>query len=495
MKSYFLLFIALVFHNALAQKTSISKQVQAFDQYVETVRKQWDIPGLSITVVKDGQVIFAKGYGVRELAKPDLVDTQTLFACASTTKAMTVALMGMLVDEGKLSWNDPVYKYLPELQFQDSYVTQQVTIRDLLIHDTGVGGTDFFTGAMNIPVNEMFRRMVLVKPSYSMRSGFIYQNTLYSAAGRIIERLMGKTWAEAIRERIFQPLGMTRTVPKRGYIKDDNLTRPHFRINDTIRVIDFGPDSEVGSAGAVWSSADDISKWLICMLDSSKYAGGRLLKPATWTEIFRPQTMVPDDEYATMQILKPNWFTYGLGWYQHDYRGHKVNFHTGSLAGLTAITAQLPEAKLGVFAFGNLDHAEGRHALLYKTLDWFALGGTRDWNTEFKTLYDNLNAQERKAEVAVNAKRVANTKPSLPLDAYAGRYTSPLYGEAEVLVTGDRLSFNINNVLKATLPHWHYDTFRGTYDKAWNGKATAHFTLNVSGRVETLMIGGLMFRR
>lgn len=478
-----------------AQKLPDARQLHLFDQYVETVRRQWDIPGMSITVVKDGRVLFAKGYGVRELGKPEPVDTQTLFACASTTKAMTVVLLGMLVDEGKLAWNDPVYKYLPELQLYEPYVTRQLTIRDLLIHDSGVGGTDFFTGAMNIPVNEMFRRMALVKPSYSFRAGFIYQNTFYSAAGRIIERLMGKTWAEAIQERIFRPLGMLRTAPKRGYIKDNNLTRPHFRVNDTIRVIDYGPDSEVGSAGAVWSSADDISKWVICMLDSSRYGGGRLLKPVTWTEIFTPQTLVPDDEYATMQVLKPNWFTYGLGWYQHDYRGHKVNFHTGSLAGLTAITAQLPDARLGVFVFGNYDHAEGRHALVYKTLDWFALGGTRDWSAEFKTLYDGLNAQDRKAEQVREAGRIAHTKPSLPLQAYAGVYTSPLYGQTDVTVSGDRLAFNINQVLKATLPHWHYDTFYGPFAQAWNGKATARFHLNSSGRVETLDIAGLTFHR
>lgn len=497
--SHTLLFV-LITAVSLAQQPVSQKQIQAFDQYVERVRREWEVPGLAITVVKEGRVLFAKGYGVRELpgsrsTKPEPVDTQTLFACASTTKAMTVTLLGMLVDAGRLRWDDPVYQYLPELQFYEPYVTRQVTVRDLLLHNTGVGSTDFFTGAMNIPVNEMFRRMILVKPGYSFRSNYIYQNTMYSAAGRIIERLMGKTWAETIRERIFLPLGMTRTVPKRGYITDNNLTRPHFRINDTIRVIPYGPDSEIGSAGAVWSSAEDISKWVICMLDSGKYAGGRLLKPATWTEIFRPQTMVPDDEYATMQILKPNWFTYSLGWYQHDYRGHKVNFHTGSLPGLTAIIGHLPDEKLGVFVFGNLDHAEGRHALLYKTFDWFALGGTRDWSSEFKVLYDGLDAQRRKAEQTIEAQRVTNTKPTLPVSAYVGTYTSSLYGEVTVTVVANQLVFNVNNVLTATLPHWQYDTFRGRYDKVWLGNATAQFTLNSAGQIHTLTFNEMDFQR
>jgi CubicO group peptidase (beta-lactamase class C family) len=492
-----LILVALVFVGltSFGQKTPTAKQIQAFDQYVSTVQKQWDIPGMSVVVVKDNKVIFSKGYGVRELGKPEPVDTQTLFACASTTKAMTVALMGMLVDEGKLSWNDPVYKYLPELQLYDASASREITIRDLLIHDTGVGGADFFTGAMTIPANEMFRRMVLVKPSYSIRSGFIYQNIMYSAAGRIIERLMGKTWADAIQERIFRPLGMLRTAPKRGYIKDNNLTRPHYNINDTIRVIDYGADSEIGSAGAVWSSADDISKWVICMLDSSKYSGGRLLKPETWAEVFKPQTLVPNDEYSTMQLLKPNWFTYGLGWYQHDYKGRKINFHTGSLAGLTAITAQLPDEKLGIFAFGNYDHAEGRHALIYKAFDLFALGGTRDWSTEFKTLYDGLKEQNKKAAAKFVAGRVANTKPSLALQEYAGRYSSPLYGEVTVSVVGNQLTVNANDVLKATLSHWHYDTFYGPFEKAWYGKTTVQFSLNTSGKVGALVFNGMDFKK
>lgn len=494
MKPVFIALLWLLSGISFAQKIT-PKQIQEFDQYVEAARKQWDVPGLSIVVVKDNQVIFKKGYGVREIGKADKVDTETLFACASTTKAMTCALLGMLVDEGKIRWDDPAYKYLPELQFYDPYLTREVRVRDLLTHNTGIGGTDFFTGAMTIPVNEMLRRMALVKPSYSLRSGFIYQNTMYSAAGRIIERLTGKTWAETLRERIFIPLGMTRTAPKRSYITDDNQTKPHFNVNDTIRIIDYTADSEIGSAGAVWSSASDISKWVICMLDSSKYSGGRLLKPETWAEMFRPQAFFPEDEYPTMSVLKPNWRTYGLGWYQHDYKGHKVNFHTGSHAGLTAITAQLPDEKLGVYVFGNYDHAELRHALVYKTFDWFALGGNRDWSSAFKLLYDDLKEKAKKTQQAFEAKRVANTAPSLPFARYAGKYTSPLYGEAEVTVIGDKLAFSINNTLKATLPHWHYDTFYGTFQKAWLGKTSARFTLNAAGTVDTLVFGEMEFRR
>jgi hypothetical protein len=232
------------------------------------------------------------------------------------------------------------------------------------------------------------------------------------------------------------------------------------------------------------------------MLDSSKYAGGRLLKSATWEELFRPQVIVPVDEfYPTMQIIKPNWTTYGLGWFQHDYKGKKINYHTGSLAGEIAIHAQLPEAKLGFYFFGNFDHAELRHALVYKTFDLFALGGNRDWSAEFLTLYQGIQAKNEKAEADFEAKRMANTTPSKPLAEYAGTYYNSLYGEAEVVLDGNKLVINLNHYLKATLAHWHYDTFRGGYEKDWYGKATASFQLNASGKIEKLSYEGMEFTR
>jgi CubicO group peptidase (beta-lactamase class C family) len=491
----FLLFIFSASVAVRAQGKYNGKNIGEFDQYVEKVRKEWNVPGLSITVVRDNQVIFKKGYGVKELGKSEPVDTQTLFACASTTKAMTVALLGMLVDEGKIDWDDKVYKYLPELQFPDPFVSREMTIRDLLIHNSGIGGTDYLTGIMSISANEMFKRIALVRPSYSFRAGFEYQNIMYSAAGRIIERLTGKLWSEVMQERLFKPLGMTLTVPKRKFATTTNITKPHYNVNDTIRVIDYGGDSEIGSAGAVWSNADDMSKWVISMIDSSKYRGGRLLSPATWSEIFKPQNFFPLDEYPTMQLLKPNWMTYGLGWYQHDYKGHKVNFHTGSLSGLTAITGHIPDQKLGVFIFGNYDHAEVRHVLMYKTFDWFALGETRDWNKEFKELYDGIASNGKKRRAEFEANRIVGTSPSSALTAYAGRYQSTLYGEAVVTVEGENLRFEVNKVVKVALPHWHYDTFYGRSKRGTGSSVTATFQLTANGKVNILIFNGMEFKR
>jgi hypothetical protein len=285
-------------------------------------------------------------------------------------------------------------------------------------------------------------------------------------------------------------------VPLFKEATDANKTMPHYLIEGKITVIQHTNADEIGPAGSVWSSAEDIAKWMQCMLDSSKYSGGRLLSAKTWTELFKPQVIVPASEfYPTMQIIKPNWTTYGLGWFQHDYKGRKINYHTGSLAGAVAIHAQMPEEKVGIYVFGNLDHAEIRHALVYKAFDQFALGGNRDWSTEFRKLYGRIAEEGESKEKEFEAKRTSGTKPSFPLQDYTGKYTDPLYGEIEVTSSGSQLTFNINHFVKATFDHWHYDTFRGWYDKKWYGKGNATFTIGANGTISKLNFDGIEFKK
>ncbi|MEI9922123.1 MAG: serine hydrolase [Bacteroidota bacterium] len=489
-----ILFLLLISFTSYSQTPD--KKVQEFDAYVQKAVKEWEVPGLAVVVVKNGTVLLSKGYGVRELGKPDAVDSKTLFACASTTKAMTATCMGMLVDEGKVSWNDPVVKYLPEFQLYDPFVTREIRIRDLFVHDTGIGNSDFLWGLMDVPSDEVLRKMRDVKPTYSIRAGFIYQNIFYLAAGKVIEKVSGKPWNVFIKERIFQPLGMTRTFPLLADVKDPNQTAPHFRIEGKITVIKHTIADQIAPAGSVWSCADDMGKWMRTMIDSSKYSGGRLLSVASWNEMFKPQVIVPPGQfYPTAVFTKPNWTTYGLGWFQHDYKGKKINFHTGSLAGAVAIHAQLPEEKLGIYVFGNFDHAEIRHALVYKTFDHFALGGTRDWSADLLKLYRNIEAGSEKKEKDFEAKRVMNTKPSLALADYAGTYTDPLYGTLIVTVEGDDLVAESNKFLKARFSHWHYDTFRGWYDKKWYGKGNLVFNIGADGKVASASFDGTDFNR
>lgn len=492
-----LLFIILVLGALAAHaQTPEAKLIKEFDAYIEKSRKQYQVPGLAITVVKDGKVLLKKGYGLRQIDKPDAVNDQTLFACASTTKAMTATCMAMLVDEGKVTWDDAVIKHLPDFQLYDPYVTRELKIRDLFTHNSGVGNTDFLWGVMDIPSDEVLARMKQVKPTYSLRSSFIYQNIFYGYAGKVIEKVSGLPWEVFIKQRIFEPLGMTRSYPHLQMVNDANQTSEHYWVDGKITVISRTNADAIGPAGSVWSSIDDMSKWAICMLDSSKYAGGRLVKPATWVELFKPQVIVPANQfYPTAQLTKPNWTTYSLGWFQQDYKGKKVNFHTGSLAGETAIHGQLPESKLGIYIFGNLDHAEVRHALMFKAFDAFALGGTRDWSTEFHTLYKNLGAQAEQKQKEQDLQRIPNTKSSLALTEYTGKYASSLYGETYVTTEGNSLIISINNVVSARLDHWHYDTFSGWFDKRWWGKTKAQFKLDASGKATILEVEGMEFTR
>lgn len=481
---------------AFAQSKALTKQLKEFDTYVENSRKQWDAVGLAITVVKDNEVIFKKAYGLRELNTNNAVDNNTLFACASTTKAMTATCMGILVDEGKVDWNDPVIKYLPEFQLYDPYVTREMRIKDLFLHNSGVGNTDFLWSYMDISSEEILERMRWVKPSYSFRSSFIYQNIFYLAAGQVIEKVSGKSWEEFVKERIFSPLGMNNTYPTLNAAPNTNRTKPHMKMEGKNIVIEDMSADAIGPAGSVWSSIEDISKWTKSMLDSGKYEGGRLVQPKTWEEMTSVQTLVPSSEfYPTAQLTKPNFTSYGLGWFQQDYKGRKLNFHTGSLPGSIAIHGQIPEERIAVYVFGNTDHVEVRHALMYKAFDLFALGGTTDWSSDFLKLYTQLFEAGKAAQKAQDEKRVANTKPSLPLSAYTGTYQDKLLGEVKVSTDGNNLSVNINNMHKATLSHWNFDTFKGPMEKKWNGDMTALFQLNTAGEVTALDLAGFTLQK
>jgi len=499
MKQILVVLLIAAGYSGTAQKkteSDLEKKIKEFDAYTQVALKQWEVPGAGVALVKDGKVIYAKGIGTRDLNTGAPANAQTLFSIGSTTKAMTAVCLGMLVDEGKAGWDDPVVKYLPEFQLYDPFVTRELKIRDLLLHNSGVGNTDFLWGSMDIPSEEILRRMRMIKPTYSFRGGFIYQNIFYIAAGAVIQKVSGQNWHEFIQARIFKPLAMTRTATKLKNIKDDNYTKPHHRINGKIQVIGYTKDDEVGPAGSVWSSIEDMSKWTLCMLDSSKYPGGRLLKAGTWAEMFKPHTLVTSSQfYPTQRLTRPNWTTYGLGWFQQDYKGHKLNYHTGSLAGLIALHAQLPDASLGYCFLGNLDHAEVRHALMYKAFDLFSLGGSRDWSTDIKALYKELGDRQEREIARLEGLRVQGTRPSLPLADYAGTYSDPLYGSVDVSVVGQALQLTLNKVETATLEHWNYDTFYGTWEKVWYGKVAAQFILNVHGKVDRISTEGAEFKK
>lgn len=489
------IFFLLLFTAFSLAQTSVEK----FDQYAEAARKQWNVPGMSLVVVQDGKVLLSKGYGLKELGKADAVDNETLFGAMSTTKAMVAVAMGILVDEGKVNWNDKVTKHLPDFKVDDPYVTKEITVRDLFTHNAGMANADFLWGSSSdLSGKEIVSRMQYAKPVYSMRGGFIYQNIMYEVAGQVIEKASGMPWDRFMNERVFGPLGMKNTFPTLGSSrKYPNRSIAHYEVKGKLKQI---PETEgvdsVAPAGAVWSTANDIAKWVNFNLGYNPN-GKEILKSTTLNEILKPQVVIPGNFYPTFSLIKPHWTTYGFGWFQHDYRGEMVHMHTGSLAGRTAIVGMMRDKKLGIYIFGNVDHAEVRHALIYKAFDLFGFNdNSRDWSAEMKTLYDGLAAEQEKQVQAQLARRVLNTTPSLPLTAYVGVYSHPLYGTREIKLVNGKLQLIVGKNSIADLNHWQNDTFRGPWNDGFRGDTTVTFQVNTAKtEVEGIAAGGALLKR
>jgi len=468
----------------------------AFDAYVAAAVRTWEAPGFAVAIVKDGQTIFERGYGVLELGGADPVDEHTRFAIGSTTKAMTAAALGMLVDEGKLSWDDPVTKHLPGFVLHDPYVTPELTVRDLLTHRAGLGNADFLWYEQETTSEDILAKLRYVEPAYSFRSAFIYQNIMYLAAGGVVEAVAGMPWADFVRSRLFGPLGMTETVASLEETRGrPNVASPHAYVDGALVPIENASVDPVAPAGAVWSSVHDMAKWLAMLLaDGETPTGERLLLASTVSELFTPQ-VVMRGQYPADRLTSPHFMTYGFGWFQKDYRGRKIDYHTGSIDGMVALAALSRDQGLGVYVLGNRDHVELRHAVMYRVLDLFdPHGEPRDWSAELKVLYDEMQRESERVREARLEARVPGTEPSRPLAEFAGTYTDPLYGTATVREADGVLRFEYGRQGGA-LEHWHYDTFLVRFDARWRGESFVTFQQDARGRVSAIEFGGATLRR
>ena len=473
---------------ALAQPALLA----GFDAYVAQAVRDWKTPGLAIAVVKDGEIVFAKGYGVRRLGSPEPVDDRTLFAIGSTTKAMTAAALGMLVDEGKLTWDDAVIKHLPWFALKDPYVTRELRVRDLLTHRAGVPSTDALWYEQDATTREIIGRLREVDLETSTRTHFTYQNVMYATAGEVVAAVSGMPWAQFVTTRIFQPLGMTGTLATSARLAGQrNVAAPHFEIDGTIVEIQNASVDSVAAAGAVWSSVHDMAQWTKLMLAGGTVGRGagapRLLSEKVMAELFTPQAMVgPDAFYPTARLTTPHWTTYGLGWFQSDYAGEKVDFHTGSIDGMVAIHGLIRDRGLGVYVLANLDHAELRHALMYRVFDAYLGRPPRDWSADLLTLYRGLASDAEAASTKADAARVMGTTPSLTLERYAGTYRDALLGTVTITWQGAGLRAQYGRGFVGPLAHWHYDTFKATWDARWRGRSLVTFHLDARGQVASV---------
>ncbi|MFN2399383.1 MAG: serine hydrolase [Gemmatimonadaceae bacterium] len=479
-----------------AQRVHPPVNLDQLDSYIARAVRDWHVTGFAIAIVKDDSVVFAKGYGVREVGKPNPVDVGTRFAIGSTTKAMTAAALGMLVDDGKVRWGDPVIKHLPGFQLSDPYVTRELTVRDLLTHSGGLGNADMLWYGADITSAEIVRRIQTLPLAYSLRSGWVYQNIMYAVAGDVVQAASGMPWETFLRTRIFAPLGMMSTEPTLAALSGQpNVATPHAEIDDTLRVIANRTVDPVKAAGSVWSSVADMAKWMRFILDSGRVGGRRLLSDTTYVELLSPQVIADRTIYPTIGIVRPHFFTYGLGWFLHDYDGWAVAMHTGSIDGMSAIIGLVPDQRLGVYMLANVDNAELRHALMYQVFDLFSGDSQRDWNAEILAFYRERREKERAAVREREKSRVPRTRPSLPLEQYKGTYRNPTFGDVIVTAPNGALHVEFGSQRQGDLTHWHFDTFRARWNDVRLDRSLVVFLPDGAGGIRALHAFGMTFAR
>jgi len=470
------------------------------DRDVNSALKLFDVPGIAIAIVKDGKVITAKGFGVRKLGEPAPVDAKTLFEVASNSKGFTAAALAMLVDEGKLAWDDPVTKHLPGFQMHDSYVTGAMTIRDLLTHRSGLGlgaGDLLWWPTTTFTTDEIIEKLRYIRPATSFRNSYAYDNLLYIVAGKIIADKAGKSWGEAMHERILAPLGMTGTTTSLAEnAGNPDVANAHSKINGKIAAVKSMPVPNAVGAVGINTNAEDIAKWMMVLLDEGKIAGAkdkdgkpaRLLSEKQARELWTAQTpiKIPEPKPA-LAATKPNFSAYGLGFQLRDYKGMKVAMHGGALQGFYSRVLMVPDAKLGVAILTNAENGGSMTALQWRILDHYLQAAPSDWLALVAKVEQDQHAEEVKKQGKASGARAAKSQPSLPLGAYDGEYEDAWYGKVVIKPEGKKhiLSFTRTPDLTGELEHWQHDTFIVRWkERNFNADAYVTFSLNPDGSID-----------
>jgi CubicO group peptidase (beta-lactamase class C family) len=485
------LFLALTLALSVAPCVSAQEApLQGFDEYVNKALKDWDVPGAGIAIVKGDKVVLAKGYGARKLGDPTPVNERTIFAIGSSSKAFTAAALAMLVDEGKIKWDDPVTKHLPGFELYDPYASQEMTVRDLLCHRSGLARGDLMWYGSDYSRNEIIRRTRHLKPSWSFRSQFGYQNLMYLAAGQIIPAVTGKSWDDFIKDRFFKPLGMAASSTSTNDLKSsDNVATPHGKIDEKVVMIPWRNIDNIAPAGSINSNVAEMTAWVRLHLSDGEFTGQRLLSSGAVKEMQKSHTIVPYDPPWSLLFPEAHFVNYGLGWLLSDYRGRKVVEHGGNIDGMSALVAFVPEEKLGLVVLTNLSGSELRTALKLRIIDAFMGGESKDWSAVHLKTMKSFEAQGKAAEKKQNDERAKDTKPSLALDKYAGTYQDEMYGDVKVEQDeSGKLLVRYGKAFMGDLEHWHYDTFQAVWRDRTLGKSLITFTLNAQGKVEAARI-------
>lgn len=492
MKNIRLVFVLLALCFSVSAQP-IADKIAEIDAYAQTVLKTHGGPGMAMAIVKDDKVAFTKGFGTRELGKDAPVNADTVFAIASNSKAFLTATLAILVDEKKLNWDDKVSKYLPNFDLYDPWVSNELTIRDLVTHRVGL---DTFSGDLlwyetTYKPEEILARVKHLKPVSSFRTRYGYQNLMFIAAGQVIEKVSGKKWCDYVKERILDPLGMSRTRCSVNSLPD-NAAWPHNESGGKLRVLHRGNVDGSSSAAALNSSVNDLSKWIRTQLGKGKFEGKQIFSEAQAWQLHQPFLSQQVSENAWKGNQTRHFSGVASGWFVYDYYGRKIINHSGGLDGMLSYTVLIPEENAGFVVLTNSE-SPAFGVMMSKIRDVLVGAPKRDWNAEaveqVKQRKTNADAEIKK----VDATRVANTKPSLKLADYAGTYTDKMYGDITVAEENGKmvLRFLPSPNFVADLEHWHYDTFviKWRPSVAYNfPRGFVTFTIDRNGKTDEMKI-------
>lgn len=465
--------LPLLFATALfAQKQPDLKKL---DAYIADAVKKFDQPGLAVGIVKDGELVWSKGYGKLDLAKPEAVTPNSIFFCASMSKAFTAAAIGLLVDDGKISFDDPVRNYLPEFNTVNPYVTTNMTVTDILSHRAGWGtfDGDLLWYGTDLDQKEILRRHANEPFRYGFRTEFGYSNLMYIAAAQLIERVSGKTWDQFVTERILQPLSMTRTtVETADLAKFSDVAMPHVRKGQDPKAPQLSMPYQAlqGADGAtgINSCVTDIAKWDAMWADEGKWNGQPFLSPRTFSTLTSNHLPMGGRRDGA-----------ALGWFIEDFKGNTVITHSGGMPGFILNHAVVPSKDLAVIALGN-GESYSVFAITNKILDLYLGDGKAD---PVSDMLPRIKAASDRDAARVAARldaRKAGTAPSIPNSAITGIYSDKIYGEATIGLEGTAPTLTLmpaKDIFTGTLSHWHHDTWKWDHADPFlePGYLTFHF--------------------
>ena len=475
------------------------------DARVEGAMRSHGTPGLAIAIAEDGKPVLAKGYGVRKLGSPERVDADTIFPTGSTGKAITAAALAVLVDEGKIKWDDKVIDHIPWFRMYDAWVTNEMTVRDLLVHRSGLGlgaGDLMFIPTSSRSRADTVRALRYIKPATSFRSGYAYDNVLYSVAGQLIEEVTGQTWEVFVRERVLKPAGMASSVTEQAArFANPNRAWPHARIGGRVRglggqtVLDerktLGDNG--APAGGLSSSANDLAHWMQVQLGHGTWTSVdgtkvKVFSEAQSAEMWTPQVLTPTPAWpGKLAAYAPKFSSYALGWSVRDYRGAKIIEHGGAVFGVYTFIALIPERNVGISVQMNSEDFPVMRGIAVELLDHYLDAPETDWVAAFDEFMQmRIDGGLKALDAGANAGAAATAGHSLPLANYAGRFTDAWYGPVDVRQdkSGLRIDFTRSPGMVGRLEHVHHDTFRTVWDDTNIEPAYVTYALDAEGKVD-----------